>query len=106
MATKEEVIKMVSDYIGEDKGDNAILLMETVTDYVSDSKIEELEKEVETLKQEKTEVENTWREKYMKRFTDFTPNTTDDKKDVVDEGGNPSEDDIEPPSFEDIAKEF
>lgn len=107
MASKEEFTKMLSEYIGDDTGDSAIKLMETITDSWDDSRAVELENKVALLEQEKTELDKSWREKYMKRFTDSTPTTTDDEKDEVDEGANDSEqDDIEPPTFEEIAKEF
>lgn len=107
MATKEEVIKKLAEYIGEDKSDGAIELMEIVNDSMDDSKITSLESEIATLKQEKADLDNSWREKYMKRFTDATPTTTGDEKDEVDTGANDSEEeDLEPPTFEEIAEEF
>ena len=107
MASKEEFKKMLSEYIGDDTGDSAIKLMETITDSWDDSRTVELENKVALLEQEKTELDKTWREKYMKRFTDATPTTSDDEKEEVDDGANDSEvEDLEPPTFEEIAKEF
>lgn len=105
--SREDLINSIVDYIGEDKSDNAITLIENVTDSIEDSvdvssyeaRITELEKKVE-------ETENTWREKYISRFKDYTPTPTKDVKTEVDSGANSEDGDIEPPSFEDIAKEI
>lgn len=103
---KEDVLKMLSDYIGEDTSDNAIALMEKVSDALDESVVESLNNEIDNLKKQVTDTENTWREKYMKRFTDNTPITTgSEEKEEEDTGAN-SEDIIEPPSFEEIANEF
>ena len=104
---KDEILKMLSDYIGDDTGDSAIALMEKVSDALDDSVVEKLNNEITDLKQQVVDTENTWREKYMKRFTDNTPTTTgDEEKEVVDEGANSEDEYIAPPSFEEIAKEF
>ena len=104
---KDEILKMLSDYIGEDTGDSAIELMEKVSEALDESVVESLNKEITDLKQQVIDTENTWREKYMKRFTDNTPTTTgDEEKETVDEGANSEDEYIAPPSFEEIAKEF
>ena len=107
---KEDVLKALKDYIGDDTGDSAINLMETVSDAINEtdaSEIETLKGKVAELEQKVVDTENTWREKYMKRFTDNTPTTTgDDEKETVDEGANSEDEYITPPSFEEIVKEF
>ena len=106
---KEDVLKALKDYIGDDTGDSAIELMETVSDAINESdasEIETLKGKVAELEQKVVDTENTWREKYMKRFTDNTPETTTkETKDEEDNGAN-EDDYIEPPSFEEIANEF
>lgn len=104
---KDEILKMLSDYIGEDTSDSAIALIEKVSDALDESVVESLNKEITDLKQQVVDTENTWREKYMKRFTDNTPTTTgDEEKETVDEGANSEDEYITPPSFEEIANEF
>lgn len=104
--TKEELLKKANAVIGDNPSDDALSLLEDITDSVGDNsasveaakRIEELENKVKT-------VEAEWREKYRARFLDYTPDTdAGAKKSEEDNGAN--DDDIDPPSFEELAAEF
>ena len=103
---KDEVLKMLSDYIGEDKSDSAITLMEKVNDALDDSVVDKLNDQIKELERKVEDTDNTWRERYMKRFTDNTPPTTTTEDKEEEDTGDNSEDIVEPPSFEEIANEF
>jgi len=106
IVTQEELLKQANEVIGENPTDAALALLENIADTVGNNsasaesakKIEELENKVKT-------VEAEWRKKYRDRFLDYTPDTdVGAKKSEEDNGAN--DDDIEPPSFEELAAEF
>ena len=106
--SKEDLIKKASAFIGDNTSDEAISLLEDLSDTLSEdtTDISGYVKEIEDLKNKVVETENTWREKYKARFTDYTPANGKDKKTEVDNGANSSEDDLEPPTFDEIAENF
>ena len=82
---KEEIIKKLSDYIGEDTSDGALSLLEDVTDTLEDSAdVSKYVSEIEELKNKIEETDTMWREKYKA-------------------GDNSEDEDIEPPTEEEIA---
>ena len=105
--TKDELLKKFNDFIGENATDEALSIMEDISDSMEPGvDVSEFEIKISELEQKVTDTENAWREKYRNRFmnNDVTPDTAPESVDSeVDNGSN---DDIEPPSFEDIAKEF
>lgn len=103
--SKDELIKKVSDYVGNDDG--ALELLGDLTDTLEDSTdVSGYEARIVELENKVAETETMWREKYKARFTDVTPKATEDIKDEVDNGDNSEEGDIEPPSFEEIGNMF
>ena len=104
--TKEELLKKANAFIGDQATDEGVSLLEDIADTIEDTTdISEYVKRIEELEQKVSDTENTWREKYRARFLDSTPDTKPEPvKDEVDNGGN--DDDIEPPSFEEIAAMF
>lgn len=61
---KDEIIKKLSDYIGDDTSEDAIALLESVSDAL-DVSIEDKEREIEELKADIEELKR----KYIERFT-------------------------------------
>lgn len=104
--SKEELLKKANSVIGENATEEGISLLEDIQDTIEDTTdISEYVKQIEELKQKVADTEKTWSERYRARFTDYTPSTDPEPlKTEVDNGSN--EEDIEPPSFEDIATEF
>ena len=101
---KEEIIKKLSDYIGEDTSDGALSLLEDVTDTLEDSTdVSKYVSEIEELKNKIEETDTMWREKYKARFTDYTPDTSASNESMVDTGDNSEDEDIEPPTEEELA---
>lgn len=104
---KKDLIKFVTDYIGDDKSDANIQLLENITDSIEEGPdVSEYETKITELENKVNSIDAEWRAKYVARFNDYTPDSSDDKKSEVDNGANPEEDDIEPPTFEEIAEEF
>ena len=104
--TKEELLKKANAFIGDQATDEGVSLLEDIADTIEDTTdISEYVKRIEELEQKVSDTENTWREKYRARFLDSTPDTKPEPiKEEVDNGAN--DDDIEPPSFEEIAAMF
>ena len=70
IVTKDELIKKIKDYAGEDTGDAVIELMEDVTDT-----FDSFAGDGEDWKTKYEELDKTWREKYTARFVDGTNKT-------------------------------
>lgn len=75
---KEEIIKKLSEYIGEDTSEEAIALLESVSDAL-DVSIEDKEREIEELKKAIEELKR----KYIERFTN--PEVTTETEEIDDE---------------------
>lgn len=79
--TREEIISQLSARIGEDKTDDAIALIEDVTDTIA-----ELESKAngdgKDWKAEAERIDKEWRDKYLKRFSSSSdePDDVDKKK--------------------------
>lgn len=69
--TKEELINQLKDFIGDETSDTAISLLDNLIDTVNTDYASELEtanNKIAELKQEKTEIEKMWKQKYISRF--------------------------------------
>lgn len=104
--SKEDLLKKVNAFIGEEATDEGLSLLEDIADTIEElSDISEKDKRIQELEDRVKTIDSEWREKYRARFMDFTPSTDPEgKESEVDNGAN--EDTIDPPSFEDIAAEF
>ena len=105
--SKEDLIKKVSAYMGDDKGDEALSILEDISDSFEEVDVSVYEDRITTLENEKAALDEAWRARYKERFEskDSTPSTDPEpESSELDNGSN--DDDIEPPSFEDIATEF
>lgn len=84
--SKEELLSTVKTLIGDNPSDDAIALLEDISDTLDNStggSSDEDKKKIEELEKQVKEVDETWRKKYTDRF--FSP--SDPKED------DPSEDD-------------
>ena len=84
--SREEMLNKVNTFIGDNNSDEALSLIEDINDTFdneNNTEIETLRQENETLKKEKTELDNNWREKYRARFFDGEP--VPNKDDPIDE---------------------
>lgn len=73
--SKEEFLKGLSAFIGDNKSDEAIALLEDAADSFEGEDVTPYETEIAELKAKAEEIENNWREKYKARFVDYTPQT-------------------------------
>lgn len=80
--TRDELLKKLSDYIGEDNSDAALELMEDVTDTYDSFGVEEKE----DWKAKYEELDATWRERYRARFQGSADGDQLPTGEKVDEG--------------------
>lgn len=106
--SKSEMFKKVKEYLKEDTSDEAIALLEDLTDTLSDTD-EDKDKVIEELKKEKEELDKSWRQRYIDRFEGKVTENLDDKtpeeggdNDDVDDVTDDDEDDL---TFEDLLTE-
>ena len=83
--SKSEMFKKVKEYLKEDTSDEAIALLEDLTDTLSDTD-EDKDKVIEELKKEKEELDKSWRQRYIDRFEGKVTENLDDK--TPEEGGD------------------
>ncbi len=104
--SKSEMFKKVKDYLKEDTSDEAISLLEDLTDTLSDSD-EDKDKIIEELTKEKEELDKSWRQRYIDRFEgkvtenlkDNDPEKQGGDTDDVDDEETETDDDL---TFEDL----
>ena len=100
--SKEELLSTVKSLIGDNPSDDAIALLEDISDTLDNStggSSDEDKKKIEELEKQVKEVDETWRKKYTDRF--FSP--SDPKEDDPKED-DPSEDDEKhsPKTFDEL----
>lgn len=105
--SKDDLIKKVSAYIGEDNSEEALSILEDISDSFEEVDVTEYENKISTLEKDIADLDASWRTRYRERFEnkDATPTTQPEPK-ISIEDSVPSEEDVTPPSFEDIAAEF
>ena len=77
--SKEDFMKDLTAFIGDNTSNEAIKLLEDANDSFEGSDVTPYETEIADLKAKNEELEKSWREKYIKRFTDSTPAIIPDK---------------------------
>lgn len=103
--TKEELMSGVQALLGENDSDEAIALLENMTDTLTDYETRltppELEEPGEDWEQKYNDLDKSWRERYIARFsgeqTDPEEVMSNQEEDVKKDG--------EPQTFEDLFKE-
>ena len=94
--TKDELIKAVSEFIGENDADEAIAILEDVTDTLEDFE-KRADGDGEDWKKKYEDNDKSWREKYRSRFV----KSTTDEDFIEDE----DEDEDEIKTYEELFKE-
>ena len=103
--TKDELIQAVVTRIGEDSSDEAIALIEDVTDTLNDFETK-ANGGGEDWKTKYDELDKSWREKYISRFTDGSTTVDNDKDDSEDNDENSGDvEGDEPMTYEDLFEE-
>lgn len=98
--TKAEIIQQITNFIGENKTDDAVSILEDISDSMPDDS-ENLRQQIEDLKKQNTENDNKWRQKYIDRFNNADDNETVSTKDENDNENKNSK----PLTFENLFKE-
>lgn len=107
--SKDDFMSSLTAFIGDNRTDEAIKLLEDAADTIeNETDVSAYVSEIEELKNKITETENTWREKYVSRFTDYTPQpaNTENKNEVDTPEENKGDDDVIIPSVDEIADMF
>lgn len=86
--TKDELIKAVSEFIGENDADEAIAILEDVTDTLEDFE-KRADGDGEDWKKKYEDNDKSWREKYRSRFVkssvtdeDFVEDEDEDEEEI------------------------
>lgn len=95
--TRDEIVEAVRKRIGEDTSDEAISLLEDVTDTFADYETKVADKT--DWKTKYDEMDASWRKKYMDRFSGTTG------EEVKDEQEEQIKDDSEPRTFDELFTE-
>lgn len=95
--TREEIMEAIRKRIGEDTSDEAISLLEDVTDTFADYETKVADKT--DWKAKYDEMDANWRKKYMDRFSGKTG------EEVKDEQEEQIKDDSEPRTFDELFTE-
>jgi len=95
--TRDEIVEAVRKRIGEDTSDEAISLLEDVTDTFADYETRVADKT--DWKTKYDEMDASWRKKYMDRFSGKTG------EEVKDEQEEQIKDDSEPRTFDELFTE-
>ena len=98
--TKDELIKQITDALGDNKtSDAGIALLEDIADTLdasSSTDVDDLKKQLEEANKKVEDTDKAWREKYTQRFN--SPIDPKSNPDPSGEGaGEPPEDDPEEP---------
>lgn len=96
--SKSEMFKKVKEYLKEDTSDEAISLLEDLTDTLSEDN-EDKDKIIEDLKKEKEELDKSWRQRYIDRFEGKVTDAPKDN-DPEKQGGDTTDVDDEEPDDE------
>lgn len=94
--TKDEILSLVRDRLGEDMDDSAIAFLEDVTDTLTD--FETRTQDSTNWEQKYRDNDKEWRQKYRDRF--YNKGTEDDPEDEPDGGDNKSN--AKPKTFADL----
>lgn len=95
--TRDEIMEAIRKRIGEDTSDEAIALLEDVTDTFTDYETRVADKT--DWKTKYDEMDANWRKKYMDRFSGKTG------EDIKEEQEEQIKDDSEPRTFDDLFTE-
>ena len=90
--SKEDLLKRISERIGDDNSDEALSLLEDVSDTIKDFE----ERDSEDWKAKYEENDAKWRKKYRDRFENRAPNIEEKEE---------KEDTIEVKSYDDLFSE-
>lgn len=82
--TREEIMELINSRIGEDSSDEALALIEDVTDTLNDLETR-ANGDGKDWKSEAERIDADWRKKYRERFFNSDSNNEDDEDDEDDE---------------------
>ena len=74
--TKEEIMSILRDYVGEDTGDNALGLIQDISDTLDNSGAERISQ----LEQQVKDTDENWRKKYRDTFFAGKPDPQEEEE--------------------------
>ena len=81
--TKEELISSVTTIFGESLDDDRISFLDDLADSFDNVSANSNADEIEKLKKEKEELDESWRRRYVERFTSAPIEETKKKEEIV-----------------------
>lgn len=94
--TKDELLEIIKERIGDDSSDETISFLEDITDTLSDYEEKATNSDTEDWKTKYEENDKMWREKYRERFF---------SKEVEKEDEDFEEDEVKSLSYDDLFEE-
>lgn len=94
--TKDELLEIIKERIGDDSSDETISFLEDITDTLSDYEEKATNSDTEDWKTKYEENDKMWREKYRERFF---------SKEVEKEDEDFSDDEVKSLSYDDLFEE-
>jgi len=102
--SKEELLSTIKSVIGDTPSDEAIVLLEDVSDTLDNStgsSSDEDKKKIEELEKKVKDTDDIWRKRYTERFFNPSDNSSDDGS-ANDDNDGEGEDDNSPKTFEEL----
>lgn len=99
--TRDELLSAIQARIGDDTSDEALTLIEDVTDTLSDYDT----KVGEDWKSKYEDLDNSWRKRYRDRFFQTPDNGTTTPQDVVDDNETDIKEESEDKTFDELFEE-
>ena len=103
--SKDDIITQLKSYLKDDTSDEALAILEDVSDTLDDSKggsTKELEDKIVELQKQVEEVDTNWRKKYADRFDKPSPTPSKDETETEETETEEKGDETEPKHFEDL----
>jgi hypothetical protein len=104
VVSKEQLMSQIKNVLGDNTSDEAISLLENVSDTLdasSNADAEELKKQLAEAQKKAEEIDKNWREKYTNRFNAPVPQPST-PVDPSGEGEDEEEEEEEPKTFSDL----
>ena len=101
--SKEELLSTVKTLIEDNPSDDAIALLEDISDTLDNStggSSDEDKKKIEELEKQVKDIDENWRKKYTDRF--FSPSDPKDKDDDDNKEGDENDEKNSPKTFDEL----
>ena len=105
LKSREELVKRLMDYVGNDGSDDDIAFVEDIVDTYNEAITRAEQNDTEVWKAKYDELDKKWKTKYFNRFGKGTVSAYYEKEEVVDEDKGNEDIDGEEITFDDLYEE-